>query len=230
MTIFALIHSPLVSPATWAPVSEELRRLGVEVLVPDLGGAGVAGTPFWRQHAQAAAGALRRLPTERRPVLVGHSGAGTLLPAIRQEAGRPVAGYIFVDAGLPQAGPRLGVGEWAERLRGLYAAGNRFPDWTDADLQPIVPEPSVRRQLLDGLRPQPLAFWEETIPVPHGWPDAPCAYLRFPPNPAYDAAASTARQLGWPYAEIPGGHFHMLVDPPAVAAALLELLGRLAVA
>jgi hypothetical protein len=227
MALFALIHSPLVGPSIWAPVADELRRRGAEVVVPDLGTAVDAGEPFWRQHARAGAAVLQTLPAAGQPVLVGHSGAGVLLPPIRQEAGRPAAAYVFVDAGLPQDGPRLGAGEWAERLRALYAAGGRFPSWTDADLQPIVPDPEARRQLLAELRPQPLAFWEEVIPIPAGWPDAPCAYLRFPPNPAYDAAAAQARQLGWPYAEIAGGHFHMLVDPPGVAAALLDLLRRL---
>lgn len=33
-------------------------------------------------------------------VLVGHSGAGALLPAIGAFSPRPVAGYLFVDAGL----------------------------------------------------------------------------------------------------------------------------------
>jgi hypothetical protein len=227
MPAFALIHSPLVGPATWGPVADELRRRGAEVVVPDLDGAPDVDEPFWRQHAGAAAAAL---PTDRRPVLVGHSGAGVLLPAIRQQSGRPVAAYLFVDAGLPEGGPRLGGGEWAERLRALYAAGGRFPDWTDADLEPVVPDPAARRQLLADLRPPPLAFWEEAIPVPPDWPDAACAYLRFPPNPAYDAAAERARQLGWPYAEIAGGHFHMVVDPPAVAAALLDLARRMNVA
>ena len=32
-------------------------------------------------------------------ILAGHSGAGPLLPAIRQATGRAIAGYLFVDAG-----------------------------------------------------------------------------------------------------------------------------------
>jgi hypothetical protein len=78
-----------------------------------------------------------------------------------------------------------------------------------------VPNQALRLGLLAQLRAQPWAFWEEPIPVFAGWPDAPCAYLRFAPNPAYDA-------------EVSGGHFHMLVDPTAVTGALLDLVRRLA--
>ena len=80
----------------------------------------------------------------------------------------------------------------------------------------MVPDPASRRALLAELRPQPWAFWEEPLPVFAGWPDAPCAYLRFAPNPAYDAAAAEARRRGWSCLELAGGHFHMLVDPDAV--------------
>ena len=162
-----------------------------------------------------------------RPILVGHSGAGPLLPAIRREADRAVAGYIFVDAGLPKNGElRAAAGPFAQQLRELYAARRHYPDWTDTDLRQALPDPAWRKRLLSELRPQPLSYWEEPIPVFAGWPDAPCGYLRFGRNPAYDEAAQ-AHQRGWPYIEIPGQHFHMLVDPAAVATALVELVNQM---
>jgi hypothetical protein len=33
--------------------------------------------------------------------------------------------------------------------------------------------------------------------------------------------------MGWAYRRLEGGHFHMLVDPAAVAAALLDLAAEL---
>lgn len=122
---------------------------------------------------------------------------------------------------------RVGADGFAKQLRELYAAGSRFPNWTDEDLRAAIPDPRARQRLLSELRPQPLAFWEESIPVFAEWPDAPCAHCRFQPNPAYDEAAAEAQRRAWPYAEIQGHHFHMLVDPPAVAAALLELVGQI---
>ena len=220
---FVLVHSPLVGPSTWRPVAEELERLGRPAQVPDLDGALETAGPHWLRHARAAAAAVRPLPSGSRPVLVGHSGAGVLLPAIRTEAGRPVAAYLFVDAGLPRAGTSRASGGFARTLRELHAAGGRYPSWTDDDLRELVPDPERRRQLLSEMRPQPPEFWAEAPPVPRGWPDAPCAYLRFTPNPAYDAAAAAARRRGWAYRELPGGHFHALVAPGEVAAALVGL-------
>lgn len=225
---FVLVHSPLVGPLTWSLVAEQLQRRGIEALTPALQQDEGAPEPFWVQHARSAAEALRAVPADRTAILVGHSGAGQLLPGVRHQANRPVAAYVFVDAGLPEDGePRLGAGATATHLREMYARGERFPSWTDEELRAVVPDPAFRRGLLAELRPQPWAFWVEPIPVFRGWPDAPCAYLRFAPNPAYDAAAAEAQRRGWPYSELSGGHFRMLVDPTAVTEALLDLVGRL---
>ena len=45
----------------------------------------------------------------------------------------------------------------------------------------------------------------------------------------YDRNGSFAMgwaQLGWPYTLLPAGHFHMLVDPEAVATYLLALISK----
>ena len=131
---FALIHSPLVGPGSWEPVAEALRGRGMAVAVPEL--AQPPAAPFWQQQAAEAAVHLEALPPGRPVLLAGHSGAGALLPAIRARAPRPVAGVIFVDAGIPRAGERrAGKGDFAAALQALYAAGGRFPSWTDDDLR-----------------------------------------------------------------------------------------------
>ena len=206
MTRFTLIHSPIVAPSTWRAVAEELRRRGAEAVVPDLGTAPDPAELFWRQHARAAAGALDRVPADAPLVLVGHSGAGVLLPLIRAAAGRSRR----TSSSMP--GCRARVRGWAQ-------AGEQ--------LAPLVPDPSARAELLAGLRPPPLAFWEEEIPVPPSWPDAPGALLRFGANPAYDDAEAEARQLGWPVRRLPGAHFHPLTAPAEVADALIALADAL---
>lgn len=106
-------------------------------------------------------------------------------------------------------------------MRQKLEAGERWPQWTDADLKPIVPDTDVHRTLLAELHPQPLAYYAEPLSVFEGWPDAPCAYLHF--SPPYNGAAERAQQIGWLYRKLDGGHFHMLVEPQTVANALLEL-------
>jgi hypothetical protein len=221
---FVLIHSPLVGPLTWTPVAERLRARGHAALVPALAGDEDDPAPLWRQHAASVVRALEVLPPEVRPWLVGHSGAGALLPAMRDLWQRRVAGYLLVDAGIPSNGqPRRGPpnSEFARQLDALYVTGHRFPAWTDERLRPLVPDDALRSGLLAELQPQPWRFWEEPIPVFAGWPDAPCAYLHF--SSPYDADADHARNTGWPFRHLPAGHFHMLVDPTAVADAVLNL-------
>jgi hypothetical protein len=144
---------------------------------------------------------------------------------VAEALGRPVAAYLFVDAGLPADGRRpIGDGPFADHLRDLHASGGRFPNWIDEALRDELPDPDVRRRLLASLRPRPPGYWEQPIPVAPGWPDAPCAYLRFAPNPAYDDAAAEARRRGWPVLDMAGGHFHLLVSPAAVADAMRDLV------
>jgi len=223
---FVLVHSPLTGPDVWQPVAAALRGLGAPASVADLREEGAAGEPYRARHARSAAAALQALPAGERGWLVGHSGAGALLPLVREAAGRAVAGYLFVDAGLPRAGSRLDAmaeesAEFAAQLRASLAAGERFPAWSDAQLTPIVPDAGRRRVLLAGLRPRGLDFFTEPLPLPDGWPDAPCGYLWF--SEPYRPALAEARMRGWPARELRGGHFHMLVDEEAVAHAVLEL-------
>jgi hypothetical protein len=226
-----LVHSPLVGPSTWEPVAGELRRRGIEVLVPDLADDG-GKPPFQEQHVAAVVAAIRAAPERNPLVLAGHSGAGPLLPAIGAAAGRPVCGYLFVDAGIPVDGlSRLALMEredaaFASWFRAYLASGGRYPAWTDADLIPQLPDDAARAAVLAGLRPRGRAFFEEPIPVPAAWPDAPCGYLQL--SEAYDVPARQAAGAGWPVIRIAdAGHFHLLADPGTVAEAMLKLIGEL---
>jgi hypothetical protein len=229
--IFVLVHSPLVGPLTWSLVAEELRRRGHEALVPALADREGAGVPYWDQHARSVAEALRSLPERQPVVLAGHSGAGPLLPATRAAAGRPVAGYLFVDAGIPEDGlSRLDLlerelPEAAAQWREVLEAGERIPVWQEDDLREVIPDARLRGGMIAELCPRPLGFYTELLPVFDGWPDAPCGFLRFAPG--YAVPAQQARECGWAYREIAAGHFHMLVDPAGVADALLSLTAEM---
>lgn len=224
MASFLLINSPLVGAMTWTLVADELRRGGHRALAPSLFAAPNPSLPYWQQHAQAAAAE----PFGRPPILVAHSGAGPLLPAIRQAMNQPAAGYIFADAGLPKDGlsrlDQFDTPEEAEAFRGAAVDG-LLPTWTADDLREVIPDDAIRQQFAAELRPLPLAVYEEPLPVFAGWPDAPCAYLQF--SPVYDAPAREAQAAGWAYQKLPGGHFHLLVDASAVAAALIDLAHRM---
>ena len=226
--IVVLVPSPLVGPATWAPVAAALRERGYAAIVPPLADQDDDPRPTWQQHAESVAQAVAGVDTQAPLILAGHSGAGPLLPAIRRQLDHPVVAYLFVDAGIPRDGAsRLDLmaaeaPEWAAAFRQELAAGGRFPAWTDEDLREVVPDAQQRAALLAELRPRPLAFFTEPIPVFPGWPDAPCAYLQF--SAAYDVPAAQAQQRGWAYRRLDAGHFHLLVDPAGVAQVMMDLV------
>ena len=101
MSAFVLVHSPLVGPLTWSLVADDLRGRGHDAIAPSLLDASCAEVPYWQRHVSAVVAALDELRVDQPLVLVAHSGAGPILPSIGQAAGRPVAGYLFVDAALP---------------------------------------------------------------------------------------------------------------------------------
>jgi hypothetical protein len=228
-----LLHSPLVGVESWGRLPQALERGGVAAVTVAVDGDD--RPPFAERYVHQAVDGAVAVPDRRGPlVLVGHSGAGPLLAAVGtrlRAAGRPCGGYLFCDAGLPEDGASrldlLAVEDrgMAEAFRAELERGGRFPEWGDAELAPLVPDPVARAALVGSLRPRGLAFFTEPLPAAPGWPDAPCGFLRL--SAAYDRWAAAAAARGWPTASLDAGHFHPLVDPDAVAAALLDLLGRM---
>ena len=234
MTTLLLIHSPLVGPFTWELVAREIEQRGGCAVVPALPDTRGTSVPTWQAGVLAARTALLGTSPGEPVVVVGHSGAGPVLHAFGAAVagGRPAA-YLFTDAGIPSDGTtrleqlRREAPQFARQLEERFAAGSRFPEWTDADLRAVLPDASMRDRMLAEMRPQDAEFWDEALPPLAAWPDAPCGYLQF--TASYEPAAQEARRAGWAYRRLDGGHFQMLVDPPAVAAALLDLTHTLGV-
>jgi hypothetical protein len=223
--VFVLIHSPLVGPTTWLPVADELLRRGREAVVPSLLGIATAPAPQWR-HAQEAVRAVAA-ETAVPVVLVGHSGAGQLLPAIADALAVEVA-LVFVDSFLPPASGsvRLAPPDLMSQLRALANDGVLPPwsSWFGEDaMRELVPEERLRATLEQELPRLPLSYFEASVPLPGGWSSRPCAYLLFSGEP-YAKSAARARDQGWAVAEIAGaGHLAMASDPIPVTDALLDL-------
>ena len=229
--IYVLIHSPLVGGLTWALVADQMRQMSLDVVIPLLLDSSDSPEPFWKQHAESVSQALAHIPKDETVTLVAHSGAGPLLPAIRQHLPNPANAYVFVDAGIPRDGAtRLDLmksedPEWAEQFHEELESGERFPNWSMEDLRDVIPDESLREQMVAEIRPRGLSFFMERIPVFSGWPDAPCIYIRF--SAPYDRPAAQARQAGWPTYEMEAGHFHMLVDPAIVTEMIVEAVNKL---
>jgi hypothetical protein len=228
--MYALIHSPLVGPLTWSLVAAEMRDRVLDPIVPVLEDSPASPDPFWKQHVDSVSRSFANIPPQAPIIWIAHSGAGPLLPVIRQAVPNPVHAYVFVDAGLPQdKATRLELmksedSDWAQEFQVYLEGGGRFPNWSSDDLREILPDDNLRTQMVAEIRPRGLDFFTEPIPVFQGWPDATCMYILF--SPPYERAEAQARQMGWITDTLEAGHFHMLVDPSAVTDKIISAVNK----
>ncbi|HEX2102390.1 MAG TPA: alpha/beta fold hydrolase [Solirubrobacteraceae bacterium] len=163
-----------------------------------------------------------------RVVLVGHSAAGSLLPAIAQAAAARVAAIAFVDAFLPppRGTTQLVPAEFAEKLSAL-ASGDVLPPWStwfgEEAMRDLVPDGARRARVEHDMPRLPLSVLDTELPVPEGWDRRPCAYVLLSTEP-YASSAAAARARGWPAAEVHGGkHLDLVRRPATVATALVDV-------
>ncbi len=221
-----LVHSPLVGPSSWRPVDDEARARGVDVIRPDLTSVGDAPAPRWEHFVDSA---VRATDGRSDLVVVGHSGAGAMLPAIGARMGDRLRALVFVDSVVP---PPRGAHTTSERLRGSLdekIANGRLLQWLDwwpdDVVAELVPGPEGRSELRSDMPRLPRSFYDEDVPVPLEWSTGPCAYLRL--SSAYDEELDAAGRIGWPCAAIDGTHLSIFTDPSSVLDGIEALLTRL---
>jgi hypothetical protein len=214
----ALVHSPLVGPATWRPVADVLTGLGHDVALPDLRAAAQSGDP----HVFISA--ARAVVSADTDVVAGHSGAGFFLPSIAAVTAGPTL-LVFVDAGIPpHEGSVTPGGDFIDQLRTVSVQGV-LPRWStwwgEGAMERLVPDRHLRAEIEAELVEVPLGFYERSIDLPAGWRDASARFLLL--SESYRADAETARSLGWPMQELLGTHLDLANDPGEIARSILEL-------
>jgi hypothetical protein len=225
----ALIHSPLVTETTWKYLAPFLQQKGYPVVIATLQDSRISARHWWHQHTVSIVESLSDLSSPY--LLVGHSGTGPLLPLIAERLPSPPSGYIFVDAGiLWEPASRLAMmyaenETWGQEFEAYLRGGGDFPAWTDEQLQDILPNPDLRREVIESLRPKELSFFIETIPIPAGWDSLPCGYLQL--SATYQPYADAAQAKGWVVKKMDGHHFSMMTHPNEVAEILIRLTRRL---
>jgi hypothetical protein len=218
--LLALLPSAFLGPAAWEPVAHGLRAIGWAV-------ANSVATGSVRTPDDVLNSYLAALPVDRDVVLVPHSNAGLFVPALAHQ--RRVVASVFVDAALPPEAGSVSLAPpalyelIAERAddHGLLPPWTQW--WADEDVAALFPDSEVRHGVE---RQQPrvaLSYLADRLDVPGGWADMPCAYLAF--GDTYEDERADATGRGWAVRTLPGRHLHLLVDPPAVARAITELLG-----
>ena len=216
---FVLVHSPLVGTYTWQNVAELLRALGNIVYVPDLQDSPDHPQPYWKQEVDSLDLSDDEL------ILVGHSGAGALLPALSKKL--KTKALIFVDAVLLfTLSTRLDLlqqesNAFATAFEAHLQNGGRFPEWTDEQLNTLIPDETIRKKLIADLRPRSLDFFTERIDVPDNWYHLPCGYIQLSDN--YERYAKDAMARQWHVKRHLTNHFAMLTHPTKVAQLILEM-------
>lgn len=219
MADFVLVHSPVTGPSTWQRVAAELTERGHRVALP---AAPPAATSLgWAAFVGSVVALSRGL---RSPVLVGHSGAGPLLPLIGQRL--RASALVFVDSDVP---PECGEApvvppEFLEFLREL-APGGRLPPWSDwfgpAAMAELIPDEDLRALVLADMPALPISFFEDRVPVPAGWTASRCGYVLL--SEAYAEQAAKAEASGWPVVRLEGGHLDIVTRPEAVTEAIVSV-------
>lgn len=217
-----LLHSPLVGPQTWPALALRLRARGHDVALCDFTPVMQGDPPFYPRLAAMAADVVT--PDS---ILVAHSGAGALVPAIAQRVSP--AGAIFVDALLPHPGRSwfdTAPEALRDRLRGLTRDG-RLPPWhrwwPKGAIEALLPDAAMYEQFVAGLLDLPLAYFEERAPSA-AW-EAPCSYLQL--SSGYEAEAVWAQAQSWRVSRLKLHHLAMLTHPDAVVAAIEGLVIQL---
>jgi hypothetical protein len=217
MSSFTLVHSPLVGPLSWSAVEVELRKRGHAVQVPSLVSAATSGR--WLACVDAAVGGAARGDDQ---VLVGHSGAGPLMPLIAGRMDRPPQRLVFVDAILPpEDGERSVSGTLLQHLRTIETEG-RLPPWSEwfgpGVMEELIPDDHLRSAVVADMPRLPLSYFEGVIPVPSGWMRTSCRYVLL--SEAYREEAGEATSRGWHVYEHLGSHLDILNRPVEIADSL----------
>lgn len=222
-----LLHSPLLGPYSLKATATELAALGLAADAPAWPKLSGIGGSYYPALAQAMAATIDGAGADP-VVLVAHSGAGELVPALAAHLSAPLAGVIFLDSILPHPNRSwldAAPPETREALRAGAQMG-QLPPWDDwwapGALAKLLPDDAVRRALVDELEPLPLAYFEEA--APQAELTAPAAYLQL--SDSYANEIRAAGRLGWPTISLPLNHLGPLSHPKAVAMTVRSLAAR----
>ena len=209
------MHSPLVGPTTTRALADSLTDRGWRADAPDLRDSLESPQTF----AAAASRSGRAVD-----VLVGHSGAGAVLPVIAHNVGATV--IVFVDAVVPEpmttfttSGGFLGLLDRLPVIDGLLPPWNEW--WPPQVLAQLVPDVRLRASLFDEIPRLSRAFYDKPVTLPDLWWQRPSAFLQL--STAYDEELARAGQQGWPTHRRNGQHLDLLTQPGDIADAVIRL-------
>jgi len=221
-----LVHGAYHGAWCWDFLTPELERLGHRVITVDL----PISDPTLGAEDYARA-IEETLDPDTKPILVGHSMAGLVIPLLA--ARRPIKRLVFLAAMLPLPGKSANDQRRVEHIDpGLPPVHAQWTDLGD-DVWMVGPKTAtelffhdapaaVARWATQRLRPQSYRVLTEITPLAI-WPDVECRSIVCRDdrtiNPVW--VRSSARQrLGVEAIEIGGGHSPFLTRPAELARLL----------
>lgn len=192
------------------------------MLIPSLVNAVASGR--WQDVVDAV---VHDAIVEGDGVLVGHSGAGPLLPVIASRMLPSPSTLIFVDAGVPPARGEASLisDELLSSLRKLARDGMlpRWSEWFGPEaMEALIPDYDRRAVVLAELPELPVSYFEGRVQMPSEWSSLDGAYILLSDPYRPDAAEAASR--GWSVTELLGGHLDIVTRPAELAEALLKVL------
>jgi len=232
MSVFVLIPGAWLGGWCWRDVADPLRRLGHCVVAVTLTGLGERAHLLSREigldtHVGDLVGLLHYRDLKD-VVLVGHSYGGTVITAVAERIPERIARLVYLDASVPRDGQSnndvIGL-EMATRLRASAdAAGDGWRVPPASYVVESLPD-TIKTWAGARLTPHPLRCFDDKVTLRSQAAAAlPRAFIRTSPrSDLYAGLIARAREAAWYCRELEGGHYAMLTQPQAVAAALSEL-------
>ena len=220
-----MIHSPLVGPLTLMPLAVELRSRGFDVAVPDLRPALAEPRPQWQAILNLATSVADVAAPD---VIMGHSGAGALLPLLADRVQANVVAYV--DAVVPGEGTHYEASkEFIHFVDSLPREGSLLPPWHtwwgDDAIVRLLPDEELRRRIAADTPSVPRSLYDDPVPLPAGWMTRRWScYLQL--SPAYNDDRARAESYGWPADGMNGQHLDVAAKPADVVQLLIHIIDR----
>jgi pimeloyl-ACP methyl ester carboxylesterase len=232
MATFVLVPGAWLGGWCWRDVAADLRVAGHTVTGATLTGLGERSHLLnpeigLRTHVADIVSLLRYRDLNE-VILVGHSYGGTVITAVAEQMAERISRLVYLDASVPLDGESNNdvIGpEMAARLRA--SAMSNGEGWLVPPAAYVVERlpAAIQPWAEQRLTPHPLRSFDDKVHLRSAEAAAvPRAFVRTSPQSAvYERLISRARAAGWYCRDLHGGHYAILTEPHAVAAALAEL-------
>ncbi|MBA2668446.1 MAG: alpha/beta hydrolase [Trueperaceae bacterium] len=238
MATFVLVHGSHDGGWVWQRLAPLLREAGHAVYAPTL--TGLAD----RQHLIDCDVNLTTHVTDIVGLLtfedlsdvslVGNSYGGMVITGVAAKVPQRLARLVYLDAYVPDDG-QCAADLWPPERRAFSEPVVSGPTRVAAPPSPAlfgVSDPTMIAWMTTRMTPHPLATYEEAVSVGNAASLAvPRTFIHCTDTPVstpdvFSPFAAKARSRGWTVHEIDTGHVPMLTAPQALAAVLLDEVGR----